>query len=263
AEAQAPRPAAAGPAEPASEATRLYQDQAARRGGHLGDRLGRRAHLPVPGRPLDDVPEDPQGDQLVLHAGLRDAVRVPLPDRDRRLLGDVLPPGRGGRRLRVRPVHHQRGLPRGVRARHAQVGLVGDGHPDLPAHGQDLLLRRVQVPARAELGHRSRSAGPHDGDVLHGIPAAVRPALLLGHDRRREHQRNGPVRRAVPLRLPPCWSRVRGHDPGALLRDPHAAHPWDPGCAHRRPSVPGGQAGDHGSAVDQGRRSGPEGGEGV
>ena len=54
--------------------------------------------------------------------------------RHRRLPGDVLhavaDPG-----LRVGTPHHQRRLPRRVRARHAQVGLVGDGDPDLPAHG--------------------------------------------------------------------------------------------------------------------------------
>ena len=33
-------------------------------------------------------------------------------------------------------------------------------------------------------------------DGLHGLPAAVRPALLLGHGRRREHQRLRPDRRA-------------------------------------------------------------------
>ena len=60
--------------------------------------------------------------------------------------------------------HHQRRLPRRVRARHAQVGRVGDGHPDLPAHGPDLLLRRLQVPARAQLGDRRRAADPDDGD---------------------------------------------------------------------------------------------------
>ena len=65
---------------------------------------------------------------------------------------------------------------------------------------QDVLLRRLQVPARAELGHRRRAADPDDGDVVHGLPAAVRPALLLGDDRRREHQRHRPARRPVPRR---------------------------------------------------------------
>ena len=34
---------------------------------------------------------------------------------------------------------------------------------------------------------------------LHRLPAAVRPALLLGVDRRREHQRHRPARRPVPV----------------------------------------------------------------
>ena len=41
-----------------------------------------------------------------------------------------------GRRVRVDPLHHRRRVPRPVRARHAQVGRVGDDHPDLPAHGR-------------------------------------------------------------------------------------------------------------------------------
>ena len=82
-----------------------------------------------------DVPQGAQGHELVLHAGLGDDVRVPLPGRDRRLPGDVLPPRRRRRRLRVGAPHHQRGLPRRVRARHAQVGLDRDGDPGLPAHG--------------------------------------------------------------------------------------------------------------------------------
>ena len=42
-----------------------------------------------------------------------------------------------------------------VRGMH-KLGLERDDHPDLPPHGEDVLLRRVQVPARAELGHRRR-----------------------------------------------------------------------------------------------------------
>ena len=44
--------------------------------------------------------------------------------------------------------------------------------PRLPAHGAHVLLRRLQVPARAELDHRRRPADPHDGDVVHRLPAA-------------------------------------------------------------------------------------------
>ena len=60
-------------------------------------------------------------------------------------------------------------------------------------------------------------------DVVHGLPAAVRPALLLGDDRRREHQRHRPAGRPVPVGLPARRPRVRRHHAVALLRDPHAA----------------------------------------
>ena len=43
-------------------------------------------------RALDDVPQGPEGDQLVLHAGLGDDVRLPHPGGHRRLPGDVLRP---------------------------------------------------------------------------------------------------------------------------------------------------------------------------
>ncbi len=63
-------------------------------------------------------------------------------------------PSRGRRAYEsVRHINDER-LPRRVRARHAQVGLDGDDDPDLPAHGPHVLLRGLQVPARAQLGHR-------------------------------------------------------------------------------------------------------------
>ncbi len=203
---------------------------------------------------LGHVPQGAQGHELVLHAGLRDDVRVPLAGRHGRVPGDVLPPRRRRRRLRVRPPHHQRGLPRRVRARHAQVGLVGDGDPGLPAHGQDVLLRRLQVPARAELGDRRRAADPHDGDVVHGLPAPVRPALLLGHDRGREHQRHRPGGRPVPVGLPARRRGVRRDDAVALLRDPHDDDPGRDRRADRRAPVPRDQARHDRAAVAEGQR---------
>ena len=158
------------------------QDEPARhrrRGGDHRRRLGRRAHVAVGRRALADVPQGPQGDQLVLHAGHGDDVRLPQPGGHRRLPGHVLRPvAHPG--LRVGALHHQRGLPRRVRARHAQVGLVGDGDPHLPAHGADLLLRRLQVPARAQLGHRRGAGHPHLRHGADGLPAALRPALAAG-----------------------------------------------------------------------------------
>ena len=140
----------------------------------------------------------------------------------RRLPGDVLhaldDPG-----LRFDRPHQQRRLPRRLRARHAQVGLERDGHPDLPPHGPHLLLRRLQVPARAQLGDRGRAPDPDHDDGLHRLPAALRPALLLGLGRRHQHQRHRPDRRPLPERLPARRPGAGGDDALALLRDPHAA----------------------------------------
>ena len=82
-----------------------------------------------------------------------------------------------------------------VRGMH-KWGATRDDGPDLPAHGQDVLLRRLQVPAGAELGDRRGAARADDGDGADRLPAAVRPALLLGHDRGRQHQRHGSAGRA-------------------------------------------------------------------
>ena len=56
-----------------------------------------------------------------------------------------------------------------------------------------------------------------------GYLLPVRPALLLGDDRRQQHQRHRPDRRPLPRRLPPRRPRVRRDHAHALLRDPHAA----------------------------------------
>ena len=88
---------------------------------------------------------------------------------------------------------------------------------------------------------------------VHRLPAAVRPAVLLGHDRRREHQRLGPDHRPLPRRLPARRRRFGATTLVALLRDPHAADPGPDRRADRRAPVPGGQARHHGAAVAQGR----------
>ena len=134
---------------------------------------------------LDAVPQGAQGDQLVLHARLGDDVRLPLAGDHRRLPGDVLHAVADRRpTTRSRHITNDVFLGEFVRGMH-KWGSSVMVDPDLPAHGADLLLRRLQVPARAELGDRRRAADPDDGDGLHRLPAAVRPALLLGDDRRR------------------------------------------------------------------------------
>ena len=151
---------------------------------------------------LAAVPQGPEGDQLVLHAGLGDDVRLPLAGGHRRVPGDVLRPRRATRAYEsVRYITNEVFLGEFVRGMHKWGSTVMVILVFLHM-GADVLLRRLQVPARAELGDRRRAADPDDDDVVHGLPAAVRPALLLGDDRRREHQRHRPAGRPLPLRLP-------------------------------------------------------------
>ena len=112
------------------------------------------------------------------------------------------PDAAGGAYESVRHINDER-LPRRVRARHAQVGLVGDGDPHLPAHGAHVLLRRLQVPARAQLGHRRGAADPDVRHGAHRLPAAVRPALLLGDDRGEQHHRH-PARSSARTSATSC-----------------------------------------------------------
>ena len=221
-----------------------------RRRARLGRPAHRRQRLPH----RDALPQGAEGDQLVLHARLGDALRLHRPGRHRRLPGDVLH-ALGDPGLRLDLPHQQRRPARPARARDAQVGLERDGDPGLPAHGPHLLLRRLQVPARAQLGDRRGAADPDDDDGLHRLPAAVRPALLLGLDRRHQHQRHRPDRRPLPERLPARRPRARRDHALPLLLDPHAAGARGDHRPDRRPPVPGGQARHHGAALGAGREA--------
>ena len=63
----------------------------------------------------------------------------------------------------------------------------------------------------------------------------------------------GPDGRPLPGRLPAGGRRVRGNHDRALLRGPHAAGARADHRPDRRPPLPGGEAGHHGAAVDEGR----------
>ena len=77
---------------PARATARSRRRDAAKEAGiTVVDWVDERTSLTRPG-PLADVPQGPQGDQLVLHAGLGDDVRLPQPGGHRRLPGDVLRP---------------------------------------------------------------------------------------------------------------------------------------------------------------------------
>ena len=63
-------------------------------------------------------------------------------------------------------------------------------------------VRRLQVPARAELDHRRAAARARHARGLHRLPAAVGPDGVLGDRRRHQPERDGAVRRAVPGAVP-------------------------------------------------------------
>ena len=113
-------------------------------------------------------------------------------------------------RLPEHPVHHQRrdlGL---AGARHAQVGRQRDDRGGLPPHGPGLLLRRLQVPARADLAHRGPAADPHDVHGPHRLPAGVGPEGLLGDRGGNEHHGERADRRPLHRRHPPRRTRSSG-----------------------------------------------------
>ena len=56
------------------------------------------------------------------------------------------------------------------------------------------LVRRLQVPARAELDHRRPAPDPRHVRGLHRLPAPLRPDRVLGDGRRHEHHRERAVR---------------------------------------------------------------------
>ena len=155
------------------------------------------------------LPQRPARHQLGADARLGGAHRVHRPGADRRDPRDVLRavvgdrPGDGqADRLLVDRDDHERAHARLARARHAPLGRERLHHPALPAHGPGLPVRRLQVPARAELDHRR--ADPRHGDAhgLHRLPAPVGPDGVLGDGRRDQPERHGAVRRAVARPVP-------------------------------------------------------------
>ena len=190
-------------------------------GDQLPDRLARRAVGPHRRAPLLPLPQGSGRHQLVPHARLRDADGVPRPGGDGRDPRDVLQAG-SGQRLRVDPAHHERPHARLARPRHAQVGRERLHHPDVLPHGARVPVRRVQVPARAELDHRRDAPRDRDARGLHGLPPAVGPDGVLGDGRWDQPERHGSDPRAVPRRLPARRGRDRRRHARPLLLAAHA-----------------------------------------
>ena len=134
------------PGEPRSRRSLLYPlDWLEERSGLVG------------GDEVLPLPQGPARHELVPDARLGDADRLPRPGDHRRDPRDLLQAG-PGQGLRVDPVHHERPDARLARPRHAPLGRERLHHPDVPPHGARLPVRRLQVPARAELDHRRAPA---------------------------------------------------------------------------------------------------------
>src|SRR5581483_10690715 len=133
-------------------------------------------------------------------------------------------------------------------------GRVGLHHPHVHAHGARVPVRRIQVPARAELDHRRAAArdGPRRG--LHRLPAAVGSDVVLGDGGRHQHQRHRAVPRTIP-RAVPAGRHVHQHGHAvALLRDPHAHDSRRDRGADRPAPLSRDQARRHLAAVVEGGR---------
>ena len=186
--------------------------------------------------------------ELVPHARLGDADRLHRPGGHRRDPRDVLQAGpRHG--VRVDPDDHERPDARLARPRHAPLGRERLHHPDVPAHGARVPVRRLQVPARAELDHRRAAPRARDARGLHRLPAAVGPDRVLGDRRRDQHQRHGAVPRPVPRAVPPGRRRDRREHAEQVLLAAHARHPGRDHRPDRAAPVPRRPARRHLAAV--------------
>ena len=165
----------------------------------------------------------PEGHQLVLHARLGDDVRVPLPGRHRRVPGDVLPPRpAGGAYESIRHVTNDVFLGQFVRGMHkwgssVMVVLV------FLHMGRTFFFGAYKYPRELNWVIGVVLLILTMVMALHRLPAAVRPARLLGDDRRRQHQRHRPADRPLSERLPARRLGIRRDDAVALLCHPHAA----------------------------------------
>ena len=125
---------------------------------------------------------------LLARAGPDFALPVPDPDRHRRVADVLL---RAQHREGVR--HHEGfavcRLRRPGHPQHAPLGGAPDGAVRAAAHVPRVLHRRLQTPARVQLGDRRRAVSADPGAELHRLSAALGPARVLGDHRRHEHRR--------------------------------------------------------------------------
>ena len=176
----------------------------------------------VGGAQVLPLPQGPARHELVPHARLGDADGVHRPGGHRRRPRVVLQ-AVAERGLRVDPVHHERAHARLARPRHAPLGRERLHHPALPAHGPRLPVRRLQVPAGAELARRRLA--PRARRCSRASPATCSPGTRPRTGRRSSASTSTRPRlsSARSSRLPARRAGDRHRDALTLLLDPHAA----------------------------------------
>ena len=125
-----------------------------------------------------------------LGLGLISLYLLPDPDRHGRA-ADVLLRAQHREGVRHDEGPAVRRLGRPGHPQHAPLGGAPDGVVRVAAHVPRVLHRRLQTPARVQLGDRRRTVSADAGAELHRLsaPAAVGPTRVLGDHRRHEHRR--------------------------------------------------------------------------
>ena len=132
----------------------------------------------------------------------------------------------GRARLRLGQGHRVRHHVRLLDPRRAPDLGSPDGRRRLPPPGPRVPDRRLQERRRqgpeagVELGARRRDAARDALPLVHGVPASLGPARLLGGDGRHQHRLLGPRGRSDDPRAPDRRAHDRAADAHPLLRPP-------------------------------------------
>ncbi len=145
----------------------------------------------------------------------------------------------GRRRLAEPRGAELRAAARLVPARGTRLGLELHGRHDEHPRGAGVPLRRLQVPARADLDRRRLPAPLHARDGVHRPGAALRSGRLLGPRHRRGDR--GPHAAAGTRGGAPAARRPdhRGRDVVALLHAARLRDAWAPDRLRRDPPAAG------------------------
>ena len=176
-----------------------------------------------------DPPRPARHRELVVRVRQRHAGVLRGAGRDRHLPRDRVRP-LGRRRLAEPRGAQLRAAPRLVPARGARLGLELHGRADERAPDPGVPLRRLQVPARADVDRRRDPVPLYARHGVHRTGAALRPGRVLGARHRRRDRRPRAVHRTGGGAPDARRSDHRRRNAVALL---HAPRLRDPRSADR------------------------------